>query len=133
MDTQSADLINNNRPLIVVVEGSPDEMCLISDSLQNSAYRVLGYIDPEKAYHRIMEDLPALTIIDVHLLSDGGNKLIRQIREEERLEAMPVIAVVAGEVEKDSAGGGADVFLSRPFDAELLLKTVESLLRGKTL
>jgi len=129
MDTQSADPVNNNRPLIVVVEGRADEMCLISDALQSSAYRVLGYLDPEKAYHRIMEELPALTIIDVHLPSDGGNELIRKIRAEESLEVMPLIAIVTAEADKDIAGGGADVFLTRPFDPGTLLKTVESLLR----
>ncbi len=129
MDSQSADPVNNNRPLVVVVEGSADEMCLISDSLQSSAYRVLGYVDPEKAYHRIMEELPALTIIDVHLPLDGGNEMIRKIRDEESLEVMPIIAIVTGEADKDIAGGGADVFLTRPFDPETLLKTVESLLR----
>ncbi len=129
MGTQSADPVNNNRPLIVVVEGRADEMCLISDALQSSAYRVLGYLDPEKAYHRIMEELPALTIIDVHLPSDGGNELIRKIRAEESLEVMPLIAIVTAEADKDIAGGGADVFLTRPFDPGTLLKTVESLLR----
>jgi len=129
MDTQSADPVNNNRPLIVVVEGRADEMCLISDALQSSAYRVLGYLDPEKAYHRIMEELPALTIIDVHLPSDGGNELIRKIRAEESLEVMPLIAIVTAEADKDIAGGGADVFLTRPFDPGTLLKTVEGLLR----
>ncbi len=131
--TQSADPVNNNRPLIVVVEGSADEMCLISDGLQSSAYRVLGYLDPEKAYHRIMEEIPALTIIDVHLPLDGGNELIRKIRDEESLEVMPLIAVVTGEADKDIVGGGADVFLRRPFEPETLLKTVISLLRKKTL
>ena len=129
MDSQSADPVNNNRPLIVVVEGRADEMCLISDTLQSSAYRVLGYLDPEKAYRRIMEELPALTIIDVHLPSDGGNELIRKIRAEESLEVMPIIAVVTGEADKDIAGGGADVFLTRPFEPKTLLKTVEGLLR----
>ena len=101
MDTQSADPVNNNRPLIVVVEGSADEMCLIADTLQSAAYRVLGYLDPEKAYHRIMGEFPALMIIDVHLPLEGGNELIRKIRDEESLEVMPLIAVVTGEADKD--------------------------------
>ena len=133
MDVKSTDSINNNRPLIVVVEGSPDEMCLISESLKKSGYRVLGYADPEKAYSRIMEELPALTIVDSHIASRGAIELIEKIGDEESLESMPVIAVVTGAVDSDSVGARADVFLARPFDTETLLQTVNTLLREKTL
>lgn len=133
METQSTDSLNNHRSLIVVVEGSPDEMCLISESLKKAGYRVLGYADPEKAYSRIMEELPALAIIDSHIASSGGIELIEKISDEESLEAMPVIAVVTGAVEVDSVGVRADVFLSRPFDTETLLETVQTLIREKTL
>lgn len=133
MDTQSTDSLNNHRPLIIVLEGSPDEMCLISENLEKAGYRVLGYVDPEKAYSRIMEELPALTIIDSHIASSGGIELIEKISDEESLETMPVIAIVTGAVEVDSVGARADVFLTRPFETETLLETVQTLIRGKTL
>jgi DNA-binding response OmpR family regulator len=134
LNTQTADLANNNRSLIIVVEGSPDEMCLISDTLQRgAAYRVLGYMDTGKAYSRIMEERPALVIIDSHIVSSGGIELIEKISNEDSLEDMPLIAVVTGAVEVDSVGARADVFLSRPFDTETLLETVQTLIRGKTL
>lgn len=134
MDAQLVDSANNNRPLIVVVEGSADEMCLISDALQSgSTYRVLGYVDPEKAYSRIIEERPALTIIDSHIPSKGGIELIQKISDEDSLEAMPLIAVVTGTSEMDHTGARADVFLTRPFDTETLLQTVHTLIKGKAL
>lgn len=133
MDTQSTDSMNNHRPLIVVVEGSPDEMCLISESLKKAGYRVLGYADPEKAYSRIIEELPALTIIDSHIASSAGIELIEKISDAESLEEMPVIAVVTGAAEVDSVGARADVFLTRPFETETLLETVHTLIKEKTL
>ena len=108
-------------------------MCLISENLEKAGYRVLGYVDPEKAYSRIMEELPALTIIDSHIASSGGIELIEKISDEESLETMPVIAIVTGAVEVDSVGARADVFLTRPFETETLLETVQTLIRGKTL
>ncbi|MDT8317186.1 MAG: response regulator [bacterium] len=128
MNTKSTDPVNNNRPLIVVVDGSPDEMCLISESLKNSGYRVLGYADPEKGYSRIMQEHPALAIIDSHIAYKGGVDLIDKIGDEESLEGMPVIAVVTGAGEADSVGARADVFLARPFDSETLLQTVNGLI-----
>ena len=126
--------IDNERPLIVVLEGRADEMCLISDTLQHkAAHRVLGYVDPEKAYNRIIEALPALAIIDADFTLGAGRQLIEKIRCNGRLETMPLIAIVADEAGKDSTGARADCFLTRPFDAETLSKTVEGLLKEKTL
>ena len=131
MEGRSTGTLDDLAPLVVVVEGSADEMCLISESLKNSGYRVLGYADGEKAYKRIIEELPSLAIIDAHFSSGGALRLIEKISAEDSLATMPVIAVVTGNADMDSVGERADVFLARPFDKELLLQTVDRLIRGK--
>jgi len=122
---------NDKLPLIVVTEGNADEMCLISDVLGEKNFRVLGYSDCDKAYDLITRETPVLSLVDVHLPGNCGIDLIRKIRLAEHLRSMPVIAIISAESEKDLAGGGADAFLRRPFDAESLKKTVDSLLMQK--
>lgn len=129
MDHSFRDGNSKDLPLIMVAEGNADEMGLISDVLGERDYRILGYSDCDRAYDLLRREIPVLAIIDVGLCGNKGIDLIRKIRSEGKLLSLPVIAIVAGELEKDLAGGGADVFLVRPFDADSLKKTVASLLK----
>ncbi|MDH3975785.1 MAG: response regulator [Deltaproteobacteria bacterium] len=131
MDASFKDTDSEELPLVVVTEGNADEMCLISRVLGEKDYRVLGYSDCDKAYNLIKRECPVLAIIDVSLCHISGSDLIKKIRSGEIQGSMPVIAIVASSSEKDFAGGGADAFLKRPFNEEILKQTVESLLKEK--
>lgn len=131
MNSSFKNIDSKDLPLVMVAEGNADEMCLISDVLVEKDFRVLGYSDCEKAYDLLKRETPALVIIDISLAGNRGAELINKIRSEESLGALPLIAIVASDMEKDLAGGGADAFLLRPFDGEALKKTVECLFKEK--
>ena len=116
-------------PLVIVVEGNPDEMYMISEELAKHDLRVLGYEDVSKASARMEKDTAALIIVDLKLPGEGGYSILRSLRADGEGSSIPAIAIVSGEGDKDAAGGTADVFLMRPFDRDSLVKAVKSLLK----
>ncbi len=119
-----------DEPLVVVADGNPDEMCLISDTLRRHDLRVMGFIDCRKAFTCIEQERPKLVIVDLSLPHGEGDELVRKIREDERQREVPVVVVVSGLSEKERLEGMFDAALQRPFDEKTLLLTLERFLPG---
>lgn len=121
----------NHTAFVMVVEGNPDEMCIISDTLQKEGMRVLGYLDPDKAVERLGKELPHLIITDIHLPKDGGIELMKKVRADERTRSIPLVALISDEAERQSADADSDAVIGRPFGGDDLLKVVKSFLERK--
>jgi CheY-like chemotaxis protein len=70
-------------------------------------------------------DTPDLAIIDLGLPGFGGRNLINQLKSSERFGRIPLIATSLTEPFAPLPDGV--VFVRRPFDPEVLLKTVRQL------
>ena len=74
---------------------------------------------------------PAAALLDVMLPGKSGLDLLRELRAEPELAAIPVIVVSAWTREADRTAAteaGADAFLGKPFDIDLLRDVVGELL-----
>jgi len=75
---------------------------------------------------------PDLMILDFMLPDINGNVVCQTVRKNEDLKDMKII-IVSGVVNQDQVNDllrhGADEFVKKPFNIELLLKRIESLLR----
>ena len=110
---------------ILVMESDPDEMYSISEELKKKGGRVLGAIDEKDFWEIIGHDLPDCIILDAGIHDENLQHLIVRLRGEERTKAIPVIATVYSESEKDMIEKVADVVVKKPCDAEALALTVE--------
>jgi CheY-like chemotaxis protein len=70
----------------------------------------------------------ALIIADIHLGGVAGTRVIEQVRRDPNLEAIPIIAISAGDesTRKRALDAGADVFIAKPMR---LLNIVDSMRR----
>ena len=74
---------------------------------------------------------PAAALLDVMLPGKSGLDLLRELRAEPELAAIPVIVVSAWTREADRTAAteaGADAFLGKPFDIDLLRDVVGEVL-----
>lgn len=108
-------------PLVVVLVNDADEMYQISEALQREGYRVLGYIEPEKALEQVNSGHTSLVIVDIHLAGAEAHGLLRNIKKGEGSSNIPAIAIVGSEKEKYLEDGTVDAFLTRPIDAKSLV------------
>jgi CheY-like chemotaxis protein len=85
---------------------------------------------PRLAIEGMARGLPHLLVLDVHMQGVDGGEVIRFIRRDPRLAAVPILAVSSDTQDAIVAGilsAGADAFLAKPVEFDELEKTVEKI------
>ena len=67
---------------ILVVDDSPTDTLVISNSLRADGYEVITARDGEEAMRRLDSDRPDLVLLDVVMPGKNGFQLCRQIRND---------------------------------------------------
>ncbi|WEF33437.1 sigma 54-interacting transcriptional regulator [Pseudoduganella chitinolytica] len=114
---------------LLLVDDDPDLLRLLSMRLTANGYRVTGVGSAEAALARISIELPALVISDIRLPERDGMALFQQIRSQ--YPALPVILLTAHGTIPDAVEAtslGAYAYLTKPFDAKVLLERIEQAL-----
>ncbi|HEV2592998.1 MAG TPA: response regulator, partial [Gaiellaceae bacterium] len=86
--------------------------------------------DADAALELFQRVKPAAALLDVMLPGKSGIDLLREVRADDAIADTPVIVVSAWTREADrtaATDAGADAFLGKPFDVELLLNVVDEL------
>lgn len=123
----------STKPKILVVDDESDIRTLLRAVLSVSGYIVEDASDGEKAVEQLTKREFDLVISDIYMPNMDGIQLLKYMRENEF--RMPVVIVTASTSEKDILDGynwGADYYLTKPFNNELLLEIVSELTRGKS-
>lgn len=131
-ETQTANAARNNskKPIVLVVEDNADVLNYMRIGLSKK-YKVLTARDGEEGLYIAQEQVPDIIITDLMMPKTDGRELCRAVRHIEILAHIPVIMVTAKSTDGDKLSGlreGADAYLTKPFNAEELLVTVENLL-----
>jgi len=114
---------------ILVVEDSPTTRRQITGILESSGYQVITAEDGEAALQLVREHHPELVVLDIVLPKKNGYQVCRNIKADPEL-AIKVLMLTAKDQEKDRIWGqrqGADLYLSKPVDADELIKAVKSM------
>src|SRR5262245_577149 len=120
---------------VLVVDDVADARDLASTVLSLGGYSVIEAASGAEALRRV-EDGPDLVVLDVHLPDMDGFEVCRRIKENPTSATMPVVQVSAvfSRTEHRVRGltGGADAYLTKPFEPDLLVATVNALMRLRT-
>jgi DNA-binding response OmpR family regulator len=98
-------------------------------NLEQAGYRTSTAADAEDALALARRDLPDLILLDIGLPGMDGLDALRNFREQ---ADTPIIFVTARRRELDQALGlelGADDYVTKPFDLNVLLARVKAVLR----
>lgn len=112
---------------IAVVEDNPDNRLLVQVMLE-PWYEVVEYETGAAALAGLLLDKPDLVLLDISLPEMDGAEVLRRIRADEALRALPVIALtanaMAGDREKYIAGGFDDYVAKPIVDEAVLLEAI---------
>lgn len=119
---------------ILVVEDDAHLLSGIREILELENYAVLTATNGLEGLQilRTQETPPDIIISDIMMPHMGGYEFLEEVRKEDRWIAVPFIFLTARSEKRDVQLGrklGADVYLTKPFDAEDLLIAVESRLQ----
>ena len=119
---------------VLVVEDDPDLLAVLPRILSTAGYMVRTASDGEDGLSKVLDDAPAIAILDVGLPKLSGYELARELRS--RGYQFPVLMLTARVSVDDKVSGldaGADDYLAKPFEYAELLARVKALLRRSTI
>ena len=112
---------------ILIVTNSEAEREMINNLLGRFDYELTFASSGEECLKKACLTLPNLIILDVFIPKKNGFAACKVLKSEPDLAKIPVILLTSSKKDFEDFWG-ADVYLSRPFDQNKLLKAVFSLL-----
>ena len=122
------------RRMILVVEGNPDNMKLMSWALEDAGYEHAGVDAAEKALDLLEQEVIDLLLMDMCLPGMDGKEAVRRLRRDPRFTALPIIAFAAHatiEEEKVLRECGVTAIAAKPIDEMQLLHVIETVFRER--
>ncbi|MGQ9677749.1 MAG: response regulator transcription factor [bacterium] len=120
---------------ILVVDDEPDIRLILQARLEASGYRVETAENGLEALNRIRTQPPDLVILDLMLPGMDGFAVCAMVKRDQRFGHIPIIILSARSQAQDKKTGatlGADAYLTKPFQPQELLATIDQLINSKT-
>lgn len=117
---------------ILLVEDDVSLGFLLSEFLSSEGYQVKLCRDGVSGYNSFIKNRYHLCLLDVMLPKMDGFELAEKIREENK--QVPIIFLTAKSIKEDKIRGyklGADDYITKPFDEDLLLCKIQVVLKRK--
>ena len=121
---------------ILIVDDEPFNLDLLEQELMEYEYVIERAVDGVDALAKTESFGPDLILLDYMMPKMSGLEVVKQLRENEKHKAIPVILLTAKATLEDKIAGldaGADDYVTKPFDSFELLARVRAMLRIKEL
>lgn len=121
------------RKSILVVEDETPVQFFLQKLLVNAGYRVTAAAEGRAALKLAREDPPDLVVLDLIMPGMDGYATCAMLKRTGQ-NAAPVLVLSGRAAEKDEKAAydaGADAFLLKPVDGEVLLEKIKSLLEAR--
>jgi signal transduction histidine kinase len=119
---------------VLVVDDNADMATLMIRAVESQGHEVFMACDGQCALQMASSERPDVILMDVMMPRMSGIEALRRLKEDEELQAIPVILVTAMGEDADVIAGleaGAHDYVTKPFKREILAARVRSALRIK--
>ena len=118
---------------ILVVEDNDDLLNFMKVAL-SSNFKVFSAVDGDKAWEFISKQLPDLVVSDIMMPNMDGFELCKMMKSTYETSHIPIVLLTALSEVTDQMHGlglGADDYLTKPFDMNLLTLRIKSIIRNR--
>lgn len=122
--------MKSEKILIVDDEAAIREMIAIA--LELAGYDCIEAEDALQAHHLVVDERPALILLDWMLPGMSGIELARRLKRDESTSEIPIIMLTARGEEDNKIQGldaGADDYITKPFSTRELASRIKAVLR----
>ncbi len=119
---------------LLLVDDEPGLREAVKDYLTESGFSVQVASSAREGWELIQQNTPDLVISDIMMPQVDGYQFLKQLRDDPRFKALPVIFLTAKGMTGDRIQGyqaRCDAYLSKPFDPDELVAIVENLLERR--
>lgn len=121
---------------ILIVDDDEDIRAYLEVTLELAGYEVVAAADGEEGLELAFSAEPALIVLDVMMPGIDGLAVLQRLRSDSRTSHLPVVLLTAKAQREDTVEGlevGADDYVTKPFEAEVLLARIHATLRRSDL
>jgi len=118
---------------ILIVEDNPLNLKLVRDVLEFRGFEVATAATGEEGVAMAVSDPPHLVLMDLQLPGIDGHEALQRIRDDQRCDGVPVVAVTAFAMSTDidrASAAGFDGYIAKPIDIRSLPAQLEAYLDG---
>ena len=101
-------------PLALIIEDDIDLATIFADALQAAQFKTEIIADGAAAQSRLLEVIPRLVVLDLHLPHISGEALLQQIRSTPALAGIKVVIASADAFTADLLSPDSDLVLIKP-------------------
>ncbi len=116
----------------LIVEDETDTAEMLAEMIRLCGYQAHHAYSAQPVFDLLLQQKPALLLLDIILPDKNGIELLRAIRAEKQFDNLPVILVSGncqpGDIEKGLLSG-ASAYLTKPVAFWELKETIEKLLQ----
>lgn len=132
-ETEEVKFKSKSKRYVLVVDDDKDIREYVCREL-SSDYHTIECSNGKEALDTIFKKTPDLVISDVVMPEMDGITLCRKIKQNININHVPVILLTARSKEEDNLEGldiGADAYIVKPFNIEVLKKTVQNIIKNR--
>ncbi|MEM7186068.1 MAG: response regulator [Bacteroidota bacterium] len=129
------DAAADDAPVVLVVDDNADIRQYIG-TIFETTYAVRSANDGRQGFEQAIALVPDIVISDVMMPEEDGFQLTKRLKEHEITSHVPVILLTAKTEDTDKLEGlgtGADAYITKPFNSQLLLGTANNLIENRRL
>ena len=119
---------------LLLVDDEPGLREAVKDYLQESGFTVQVASNAREGWELMQQNTPDLVISDIMMPQVNGYEFLKQLRDDPRFKALPVVFLTAKGMTTDRIQGyqaRVDAYLPKPFDPDELVAIVENLLERR--
>lgn len=114
---------------LLIIDDNDDFRLFLKDLFSND-YRILSANDGQHGYNLAVEHIPDIVLCDVMMPNVDGYEFCRKIKQDIRSSHIPVVLLTAKCSDENQFQGmeaGADAYVSKPFNIDILRITLANI------
>ncbi|RZK38878.1 MAG: response regulator, partial [Pedobacter sp.] len=126
----ATDQSNTEMPTILLVEDNEDFRAYLRDGLRQF-YKIYEAANGQEGWQKALSNHPQIIVSDINMPYMSGIELCKKVKTDKRTNHIPIILLTALTGEEQQLKGletGANDYLSKPFNFEILNAKIKNLL-----
>jgi signal transduction histidine kinase/ligand-binding sensor domain-containing protein/CheY-like chemotaxis protein len=127
------DRLTSDLPSMLIVDDNAEIRSYLRQ-IFTEAFNIYEAEDGTDGYDLVLKEIPDIVISDIKMKKMDGIELCRQIKNNSSVAHIPVILLTASssdEVKLKGIEGGAEDYITKPFDKEIIIARVQNILKGR--
>lgn len=126
-------IVNPDQPLVLVIDDNPD-ICSLLSELLSDRYVIITARNGEEGVRLAKKYVPDLIICDVMMPVMDGMETCKILKTDIATSHIPILMLTACAMDEQRVAGyevGADGYLPKPFNTQVLMARIKNLIDGR--